>query len=74
MVRFLIRLQKLPELNREFDREALKKRPYRDRQVDVFIVAIRVAILPANCSHHILFEQTAPCKKYRVFVFHSIII
>lgn len=35
MVRFLCRLQKMKDLNREVDRMALRKRPFRDRQVSV---------------------------------------
>uniref|UniRef100_A0A914VIA2 phosphorylase kinase n=1 Tax=Plectus sambesii TaxID=2011161 RepID=A0A914VIA2_9BILA len=33
MVRFLCRLQKMKDLNREVDKMALRKRPYRDRQI-----------------------------------------
>lgn len=35
MVRFLCRLQKMKDLNREVDTLALRKRPYRDRLVSL---------------------------------------
>jgi hypothetical protein len=53
MVRFLCRLQKMKDLNREVDKMALRKRPFRDRQVSI---AVFSPILSA-CASIVLLVQ-----------------